>query len=244
MTTPADKTPELLNAIANLQQSLNQMFEVDNERSERQRASDDAIQNYIDAIKSQMEAQGLVVKSVADAQDASATMHSTLAEGFNDLNSKMEGLTAKVDGLTDDIAEVKGEHARGAMLRNAPLIADALGCQLIAEVPRGVLLGFAQIAEANGESRNYVQSFKNADMILHVMNPNNQPGYVAVEASFTVDDRDVTRAARNADYLERYTGLPSYPVVAGVDVLQNAQDRIDQEEAHLYRIQPRELQPE
>ena len=219
MTTRSDKTPEILEAIGTLRQSL-------------------------DALNARVEAQNLVVQSVADAQNA-------MAEGFSDLNSRVDGLTSrvdgltsKVDGLTDDIAEVKGEHARSAMLRSAPLIADALDCQLIAEVPRGILLGFAKIVESNGEPRNRVQSFKNADMILHVLNADNQPGYVAVEASFTVDDRDVTRAARNADYLQRFTGLPSYPVVAGVAVLQDAQDRIDQEEAHLYRIHPRELQPD
>ena len=124
------------------------------------------------------------------------------------------------------------------------LVADALDCQLIAEVPQGVLLGFAKIAKAYDEPHNDVQSFKNADMVLHVMNSDNQPGYIAVEASFTVDGRDVTRAARNACYLQKYTGLPSYPVVAGVDILQDAQDRIGEGEAQLYRIQRRELQPE
>ena len=80
-------------------------------------------------------------------------------------------------------------------------------------------------------------------MILHVLSPDNHPGYVAVEASFTVDCRDITRAARNAGYLNKYTGLPSYGVVAGVEVLQDAQKQIESGTVQLYRIQRRELQP-
>ncbi len=247
MTTPSDGTPGVLEAISALQKSF-------------------------DGLKAQVDAQNLSLQYVVKAQEASAAAYKVMAEGITDLNSKftglstrvdgltdrvdgltnrvdgltdrMDGLTDKVDGLTDDIAEVKGGHARSAMLRIPALIADALDSQLIAEVPRGVLLGFAKVAEAYGEPHNDVQSFKNADMVLHVMNPDNQPGYIAVEASFTVNGRDVARAARNASYLQRYTGLPSCPVVAGVDILQDAQHRIDQGNAQLYSIQRRELQPE
>ena len=236
MTTPADRTPELLAAIATLQQRLERFFEVSEERWQSQRED-------IDGLKNRVDAQSLVVQSVVEGQAASAATHKALAEGINNLNSRFDGLTAKVDGLTDDIAVVKGGHARSAMLRNAALVADALDCQLIAEVPQGVLLGFAKIAEANGEPYNDVQSFKNADMVLHVVNSDNQPGYITVEASFTIGDRDVTRAVRNAGYLSRYTGLAAYPVVAGVDILPDAQERVDNGEARLYRIQRRELQP-
>ena len=151
MTTPSDKTPEVLEAISTLQQSL-------------------------DGLEAQVDAQNLFVQSLTKAQEASAAAHKALAEGIDDLNPRMDGLTAKVDGLTDDIAEVKGGHARNAMLRSAPLVADALDCQLIAEVPQGVLLGFAKIAEAYDEPHNDVQSFKNADMVLHVMNPGQSAG--------------------------------------------------------------------
>ena len=245
MTDPADKTPEVLQAIATLQQSLDRLFEMDDVRSKSEQGYIDAIRDYVEAVKAKVDALEFSVEAVSKSQEAAAGAYKVLAEGIiDDLNPRMDGLAAKVDGLTDDIAQVKGEHARSAMLRSAPLVADTLDCELIAEVPRGILLGFAKLAETRGESRNDVQSFKNADMVLHVLNPDNRPAYIAVEASFTVGGRDVRRAARNATYLQDYTGLPSYPVVAGVDILQDAQERIDQGEAQLYRIQRRELQPE
>ena len=36
-------------------------------------------------------------------------------------------------------------------------------------------------------------SFKNADMVMHVLDDKGQPAYVAIEASFTVDSNDVSR---------------------------------------------------
>ena len=210
------------------------MFETDDVRSKSEQGYIDAIRDDVEAVKAKVDALELSVEAVSKSQEAAAGAYKVLAEGIiDDLNPRMDGLAAKVDGLTDDIAQVKGEHARSAMLPSAPLVADTLDCELIAEVPRGILLGFAKLAETYGQSRNDVQSFKNADMVLHVLNPDNQPAYIAVEASFTVDGRDVRRAARNATYLQDYTGLPSYPVVAGVDILRDAQERIDQGEAQL-----------
>ena len=49
---------------------------------------------------------------------------------------------------------------------------------------------------------------------------------------------------RNASYLQKYTGVTSYAVVAGIDVLQDAQAEIDAGNALLYRIPARELQSE
>ena len=247
------------------------MFEVSEERWQSQREDIDGLKTRLDAqslvIQSVVEQQAASVAIHKALTEGINNLNSrfdglnTRVDGLTDtvngltaqfeglntrvdgLTDRVDGLTAKVDGLMDDIAVVKGGHARSAMLRNAALVADALDCQFIAEVPQGVLLGFAKIAEANGEPYNDVESFKNADMVLHVVNSDNQPGYITVEASFTISGRDVTRAVRNADYLSRYTGLPAYPVVAGVDILPDAQERIDNGEARLYRIQRRELQP-
>ena len=161
---------------------------------------------------------------------------------FDSLNGRFDGLSEKVDGLKDDIALVKGGHARNEMRRNASLIADDLGCTLISEMSQGVIVAFAKVATDNGVASNEVESFRNADMVMLVQDANNKPGYVAVEASFTVDGNDVRRATRNADYLHQYTGMPSYAVVAGVDVLPEAQQQVDQGNVSLYRIAKRDIQ--
>ena len=171
-----------------------------------------------------------------------------LLESVDLLTAKMDSLAtemnAKVDGIRQDLGEVRGEHARGAVLRQAVLVADGLGCQLISEVPRGIILGFSRVAESSREPVGDVKSFQQADLVLYVLDDQGSPRYLAIEASFTVADRDIDRAVRNARYLQQFTGLRADPVVAGVEVLPGAQERIDKGEAWLHRIERRDLQPD
>lgn len=237
MTTPPDKTEELLQAIEALQKSFDRTDEASDARL-------DALEDYVKALRGQVDAQEGLVNSVSDVKVASTDVMDVLIEGINDLTPRMDAMGITLGGIRNDLGEARGGHARSAMLRNAALVADALDCRLISEVPQGVLLGLSKMASASGESPNDVESFRNADMVIYVSDAQGRPRYIAVEASFTVDDRDVSRAVRNAGYLQKYTGLPSDAVVAGVEVLQDAQDRIDQGEARLYHIQRRELQSE
>lgn len=171
-----------------------------------------------------------------------------LQESVDTLTAKIDSLTtevnAKVDGIRRDLGEVRGGHARSAVLRNAALVADGLGYQLISEVPQGIILGFSRLVASNNEPPADVKSFQQADLILYVADDQGSPVYLAVEASFTVDGRDIDRAVRNAGYLTRYTGLRAEPIVAGVEVLPEAQARIDSGEAYLHRIERRDLQPD
>lgn len=171
-----------------------------------------------------------------------------LQESIDSLTAKVDSLTTelntKVDGIRQDLGEVRGGHARSAVLRNAALIAHGLDCRLISEVPQGIILGFSRMAERNNEPVGDVKSFQQADLVLYVSDDQGSPRYLAIEASFTIAGRDVDRAVRNATYLNQYTGLRADPVVAGVEVLPEAQLRIDQGDARLYRIERRDLQPD
>ena len=164
------------------------------------------------------------------------------------LTAKVDSLSTevneRVNGIRQDLGEVRGGHARNVVLRNAVLVASSLDCQLISEVPQGIILGFSRVAAANNESPGDVKSFQRADLVLYVSDDQGHPRYLAVEASFTIAGHDIDRAVRNADYLTRYTGLHADPVVAGVQVLPEAQERIDRGEALLYQIERRDLQPD
>lgn len=184
----------------------------------------------------------------ADNEQLDTEQLPNLQESVDKLTAKVDSLSAevkeKVEGIRQDLGEVRGGHARSAVLRNAALVADTLGCQLISEVPRGIILGFSRLAASNNEPADDVKSFQQADLILYVSDGQGSPRYLAIEASFTVADRDIDRAVRNATYLTQYTGLRADPVVAGVEVLPEAQSRIDKSEASLYCIERRDLQPD
>ena len=165
-------------------------------------------------------------------------------ESWRDLRTSVDSLTARVDGLRDDIGLVKGGHAKNAMRQNLARIADEFGFEFISEVPQAAVIGFSKVATARGEAANEPESFRNADMVMNVRDTKGTLGYVALEASFTVNGNDVRGAVRNADYLHQYTGLPCYAAVAGVDILPEAQAEIDAGQTLLYRIPARELQSE
>ena len=191
------------------------------------------------------------LNDLAEGQERLSNVVLGLAKVVNGLETKVDGLAArvdgletKVDGLTDDIALVRGGHARNAMRQNLYRIADEFGFEFISEVPQAAIIGFSKVATARGEAANEAESFRNADMVMNVRDADGHPGYVALEASFTVNRNDVRRAVRNADYLHQYTGLPCYAAVAGVQVLPDAQTEVDDGKALLYRIRARELQSE
>ena len=138
-----------------------------------------ANRGVVKALAEKVDAQGNLLETSNTVRETEAEAITALLTGMDALNSRMEGFTDKVVGLTDDIALVKGGHAFGAMRRNAALIADDLGCQLIEELPQGVVVGFAKVAADNGEPDNEVDSFRHADMVMHVRDAKGHPGYVA-----------------------------------------------------------------
>ena len=165
---------------------------------------------------------GVVVDAVSKAQTATNDVLEIVKQGLDKWMTKLDsfegkvdglqrmlgGLETKFDGVRDDLALVKGGHARSAMVHNLPRIADEFGFQFIAAMPQTTVIEFAKMAKARGEEEGQIASFKNADMVMHVLDDKGQPAYVAIEASFTVDSNDVSRAVRNAGYLTQFTGTP------------------------------------
>ena len=185
-------------------------------------------------------------KQLNDRLTGLSTRQDDQAGAVDMLTAKIDSLAEEVkvrsDGIRNDLGEVRGAHARSAVTRNTTLLADTLDCTLISEVEPGILLGFSRMAAEDKEPPDDVKSFQQADLVLHVFDKQGHPRYLAIEASFTVADRDIDRAIRNARYLRQYAGLRADPVVAGVEVLPGAQVRIDEREAQLYRIERRDLQ--
>ena len=191
-----------------------------------------------------------VVEALSDGVATLTGVVTTISDGQKQLNAKLVGTNKKLDstnkkldGLMDDIGLVKGGHARNETIRNASLIAHRLGYQLISELRQEALIGFAELAKADGVPGNDAESFAKADLVMIAQDANKQPGYIAVEVSFTIDGNDVRRAVRNADYLRKYTGIQAHPAVAGVDILPDAKRQVDAGKVHWYEIPKRDIQP-
>ncbi len=165
-----------------------------------------------------------------------------------ELNGKIEGiatqLNGKIDGMRDDMSMIKGAHARNEALREPGKIAHSLNNTYVHEVGQDALQQFGDRAASElNASKSDAESFINADLVMMVNDRNYHPMYMAVEASYTVHSRDVERAVRNADYLHKLTGVPSHPVVAGVEMMPDAKSLAADHKVGWYQIPPRDLEP-
>ena len=68
--------------------------------------------------------------------------------------------------------------------------------------------------------------------------------YIAVEVSFTADERDTDRALRNADFLERFTGHRARAAIASVRNDDHVTEQVEKGLVHWYSIDQRSLNPD
>ena len=118
--------------------------------------------------------------------------------------------------IENDLSYLKGSHARYAALEDAAVIAEEMGLEYIRSLTRLELYRMVQNADTTGIPANALNSFRHADLIMEAVNPAGETCYIAVEISFTADERDTNRAIRNAGFLTRFTGREAHSAVAGV----------------------------
>ena len=237
MTTPADNDGPTLESIAKDQKHLTKAV---NALS----AGVTALSNAVTALSSGQGTLSDGLRAVSEGGQALIESMRTLATEQARLSQSLSDMNKKLDGLKGDIGMVRGGHARGELLRNTSLIADGLGYQAVSELPRTTLIALGKAALAGGMPKNAVESFRNADTVLLAQHESGRQAYIAIEVSFTVDGNDVRRAARNADYLEKFTGLEAHGVVAGIEILRDAQEQVDGGNIHFYRIAKRYIEPQ
>ncbi len=148
----------------------------------------------------------------------------------------------RFDKMETHLAYLRGAHAINAAQRNASLIADDMGYQMILQLPREELIGFSNMARGVGKTEGDVKSFREADLVLLARDANGHPAYIAIEASYTVSSRDIRRARRNAEYLQELTGLPARSAVAGVEIAPGREQNAITDGVHCYHIPVRHLE--
>jgi hypothetical protein len=149
----------------------------------------------------------------------------------------------RFDTISNDIAQVKGGHARAVVVDNAAVIALDMGFQYTRTLSRLELALMAQRARGGDIPSNELESFRNADLIIEAKD-GAEIHYIAVEASFTTDYRDTFRAQRNARFLTRFTGYPAHAAIASVRNDHAVEAQIASGAIHWHRIAQRDLDPE
>ena len=131
------------------------------------------------------------------------------------VDDRLDGMNRSIRRLEDNVAILKGAHARNVAQRDYGWMTHSMGLQPLRLLPVDEVDELALKLRETGVSRSDLESFRKADMIIEAADADGETVYIAVEVSFTVDERDTGRATRNARYLTRVTGKPARAAVIG-----------------------------
>lgn len=158
-------------------------------------------------------------------------------------------LDKRLHTLSNDVAQAKGGHARFSTINNAPAIVldlkleKNLEMKYIQDVPRSELAAMAHKAAGGDIPTNELRSFSRADLVIEAMDENG-PCYIALEASFTATQRDVSRAMRNAALLTRFTGKVAHAAVSSVRKDRDAEAEIAAGNVWWHELEERDMEVE
>ena len=146
----------------------------------------------------------------------------------------------------DDVGIMKGAYIRNAILNDIDGLAESLGYagggvayeQAVVKALGDHLRGTQTVVKSE------VDSFKRADLVMLARDSAGQVSNCVVEISFTVDERDVVRASRNAGFMSTVTTIPSVAAVAGVRITREAEKLAQTEGVKFYAVDIRDIQAE
>ena len=162
-------------------------------------------------------------------------------------NATVEGFMARTDQrfarMEGDISEMKDTHAVSKTAREAPGIAREMGFRLVRSLTYDDLLEMDIAADTTDIDTPSLRSFRRADIVIEAVNEDGATHYIAMEVSYTADQRDTGRAIRNAGYLTRFTGHPAHPAVASIRNVNEIRDLIDSGQVYWYELDDRTPRP-
>ncbi len=153
-----------------------------------------------------------------------------------------EAFARRLTRIEGDMSNFRGNYARDTATRSAMGIAMDLGFEYVRTVPYEELAKMAQSA-AGRMPTNELRSFREADLVIEATD-GVATHYIAVEASYTADQRDTDRAQRNARFLTEFTGRSAHPAIASVRNDDYVNEQVDSGAVHWLPMDDRGPIPE
>ena len=151
---------------------------------------------------------------------------------FADFTAKQDRFNLRVDARFDriesDLSHFKNRFSENQVAEEAATIAMTMGFELVRIVNNSELVQMARQPQARLLPQGDVISFTRADLMMGVADHEGKAAFVAIEISYTADQRDTDRARRNADYITRFTDQPAHAAVASARNDHDTQHLIDQ----------------
>ena len=153
-----------------------------------------------------------------------------------------EGFARRLTMIEGDIGNFRGAYAREAIIRNPAAIAAEMDLEYVRTVAPEELVRMSRMAAGN-ISRSQLRSFRDADLVIEASDGGSLH-YIAVETSYTADQRDTYRAVRNAQFLEEFTGKTARTVIASVRNDRYVSSLVESGAVSWYPLQDRSPEPE
>lgn len=125
---------------------------------------------------------------------------------------RIDNHTARFERMERDLGDIKGYYAESRPGHTMAAICDEMGFEEIRTVTPTELLPIARRLSLNPSQR---RSFRAADLVFIAQDAAGNQTWFAVEISWTVGQRDIDRARRNAELLSQDLGRPAQAVVVG-----------------------------
>ena len=184
-------------------------------------------------------------QDVAELKTDVAELKTDVAELKTDvaeLKTDVKDLKAGQRTIIDDVGFIKGRYAGDLAVMDAPDIAEAMGYEYRRTLTREQIREISRQGQGSIAS-NRLLSFRHADLVIEAVQ-DSEITYIAVEASFTADERDTRRAMDNAALLTRFTGFPARPAIASVRNTDEVLPLIGDNRLHWHPLDHRHLAPE
>ena len=254
----------MLGDIADLRQTQNAMLDDIADLRQTQNRILDEQASLRQTQNAMLETQNRMLGDIADLRqtqnrilDEQASLRQTqneLLETQNEILRRLGNLETRFGRLEHDYGNFRGNYAENAARKRAPSIAMYLDESKnlgIDELTISVLSGPDILALA-GEygsdrlasiPRETRRSFYEADLIIRADKTDGSTFYISVEASYTCDGRDTTRAMSHSRLITEFTGREAWPAIAGVRVDRNIKPLISSGEVFWFALEDDDLEP-
>ena len=161
---------------------------------------------------------------------------------FNDEQRQFnQNALTRFGRMEGDNSRLKAYYSRREIAEAAEFIPQDMGWEYERNLTRGELGRIALDVAAGYPLSDDLKSFRRADLVI-VARDRDETKYLAVEVSYTADQRDTRRAIRNAQVLTEQTGCPSVPVIASVRNTREVQEDVDAGQVYWHQLLDRDSQ--
>ena len=158
---------------------------------------------------------------------------------FEELEQRVDRRFNKID---IDHGRFRAAHARTATIRHAPGIAADMGFQWTRNLSMHLLLNMVADGDTSGIDPIDLRKFRNADLVIEAVDDQSETHYIAVEISYTADDRDTNRAIMFAEFLKKFTSHKAHAAIAALSIDHRIQNITQSGDVFWYRLEEDDLE--